>query len=335
MSDKKSEALMKEENENDRVTLRPVAFDDYIGQEKLKKQLKVFVEAAKIKNKPLPHTLFFGPPGLGKTTIAEILANELDKKIIYTSAPAIEKGGDLASLIMELERGDILFIDEIHALKKVFEEMMYPAMEDFSLDITVGTNGENKIMRIPTAEFTLIGATTRPGLLSSPFRDRFTISQGLDYYTIDDLTSIIKRSSSILSLEIENEAANEIAKRSRGTARVANNLLKIVGDYGIVKNNGLISFDIAQEALNDFEIDHIGLDITDRKILHSMYYIYKKKPVGVKNLATYIGEDKETIEAMVEPYLLQMGLVARTERGRLLTDKGLEYVEKELKPDSF
>lgn len=335
MQEKKSEDLMNIEKEQDRITLRPLKFDDYIGQEKIKKQLKVFVEAAKIKNKPLPHTLFFGPPGLGKTTVAEILANELGKKIVYTSAPAIEKGGDLASLIMELKQGDILFIDEIHGLKKMFEEMLYPAMEDFSLDITVSSAGENRIIRIPTAEFTLVGATTRPGLLSNPFRDRFTISQGLDYYTIEELELIVTRSASILSLGIKSKATNEIAKRARGTARVANNLLKMVGDYAIVKNKGLITFEIAKEALDDFDIDSMGLDIIDRKIIHSMYYIYKKKPVGVKNLATYIGEDKETIESMVEPYLLQMGLVARTERGRALTDKGLEYVEKNLTPDSF
>jgi Holliday junction DNA helicase RuvB len=335
MHDKKSEFLRNTENEQGRVNLRPLMFDDYIGQEKIKKQLKVFIEAAKIKKKPLPHTLLFGPPGLGKTTIAEILANELGKKIVFTSAPAIEKGGDLASLIMELKNGDILFIDEIHALKKVFEELMYPAMEDFSLDITVGGNGESKIMRIPTAEFTLIGATTRPGLLSNPFRDRFTITQGLEYYTISELELIIARSASLLSLKIENKATSEIANRSRGTARVANNLLKMVGDYAIVKNKGLINYDVAKEALDDFDIDDIGLDVIDRKILHAMLYVYKNKPVGVKNLATYVGEDKETVESMVEPYLMQMGLLARTDRGKMLTDLGISYVNEKLSSDTF
>ena len=328
------EELNKNENSN---KLRPLSFDDYIGQEKVKKQLNIFIEAAKIKGSALPHSLFFGPPGLGKTTLAEIISNTLGKNIIFTSAPSIEKGGDIASLVMDLKKGDILFIDEIHALKKSFEELLYPAMEDFVLDIKLDNYKENQgPIRIPIEEFCLIGATTRPGLLSNPFRDRFTITQQLEYYTVEELNRIIQRSAKILGLKITSSAAcNEIAIRSRGTARIANNLLKLVGDYAIVKNNGNINLEITKEALDDLNIDSIGLDNVDRKILHAMAYIYKEKAVGIKNLATYAGEDKDTIESMVEPYLLQQGLILRTEKGRKLTDKGLNYVTKNIKSIDF
>lgn len=310
--------------------IRPLYFNDYIGQEELKAHLSVLIESARIRNKALAHSLLYGQPGLGKTTLATIIANELGKNIVYTSAPAIEKNADLARLLLTLQDGDVLFIDEIHGLKAQTEEMLYPAMEDKLIDITIPSpNGrENNVVRLPLKNFTLIGATTRPGKLSSPLRDRFTIQLQLKYYDVDELKRIIIRTAGILNLTIDDDAAHEIAKRSRGTARIANNFLGVAGDYAIVKNNCHIKLDIAKTAMNVLKIDELGLNELDRKIIFAMFKLYKNKPTGVKSLATSIQEEVDTIENMVEPYLLQKNLIMKTERGRALTDLGVEYAEK-------
>jgi Holliday junction DNA helicase RuvB len=310
--------------------IRPITFTDYIGQEELKSHLSVLIESAKIRNKSLAHSLLYGQPGLGKTTLATIIANELGKNIVYTSAPAIEKNADLARLLLTLKEGDVLFIDEIHGLRPQTEEMLYPAMEDNLIDITIpSANGrDNKVVRLPLKNFTLIGATTRPGKLSAPLRDRFNIQLQLKYYDVDELKRIIIRTSGILNLKIDDDAALELAKRSRGTARIANNYLTVAGDYAIVKNNCHIKLDIVETAMTVLKIDELGLNQLDRKIIFSMFTLHKNKPAGVKSLATSIQEEVDTIENMVEPYLLQKNLIMKTERGRALTDLGVEYAEK-------
>lgn len=310
--------------------IRPLTFTDYIGQEELKDHLSVLIESAKIRNKALAHSLLYGQPGLGKTTLATIIANELGKNIVYTSAPAIEKNADLARLLLTLNDGDILFIDEIHGLRPQTEEMLYPAMEDKLIDITIpSANGrDNNVVRLPLKNFTLIGATTRPGKLSAPLRDRFTIQLQLKYYDVEELKRIIIRTAGILSLKIDDDAALEIAKRSRGTARIANNYLGVAGDYAIVKNNCHIKLDIAETAMTVLKIDELGLNQLDRKIIFAMFTLYKNKAAGVKSIATSIQEEVDTIENMVEPYLLQKNLIMKTERGRALTDLGVEYAEK-------
>lgn len=308
--------------------LRPTSFESYIGQEEIKAHLKISIEAAKKRNKSISHILLYGPPGLGKTTLAGIIANQMGKNIIYTSAPSIEKGADIASLLLQLKEGDVLFIDEIHSLKKQFEEILYPAMEDFKLDISIPDGSNNKIIRINLPSFTLIGATTNPGNLTNPFRDRFMHCKQLKYYNIQELVKIINRSSVIMDLKIEEDAAIKIAERSRGTARIANNLLSSVGDYAIVENDSIINNYITEKALNILNIDKKGLDYLDRKILKTMYINYKNKPVGLKNLASAIGEDTETIEYMSEPYLMQINLLTRTHRGRILTEEGINYIKQ-------
>lgn len=310
--------------------IRPLTFTDYIGQEETKEHLSVLIESAKIRNKALAHSLLYGQPGLGKTTLATIIANELGKNIVYTSAPAIEKNADLARLLLTLNDGDILFIDEIHGLRPQTEEMLYPAMEDKLIDITIpSANGrDNNVVRLPLKNFTLIGATTRPGKLSAPLRDRFIIQLQLKYYDVEELKRIISRTAGILNLSIDDDAAMEIAKRSRGTARIANNYLGVAGDYAIVKNNCHIKLDIVESAMTVLKIDELGLNQLDRKIIFSMFTLYKNKPAGVKSIATSIQEEVDTIENMVEPYLLQKNLIMKTERGRALTDLGVEYAEK-------
>lgn len=308
--------------------IRPLYFKDYIGQEDLKNHMSVIIESAKIRGTSLAHTLVYGQPGLGKTTLATVIANELGKNIIYTSGPAIEKPADLVSLLIKLNDGDILFIDEIHGLKIQTEEILYPAMEDNVVDINIPTSKENNVIRIPLKNFTLIGATTKPGKMSNPFRDRFSIQLQLKYYEVEELSQIIKRTASILNLKIDDDAANELAKRSRGTARIANNLLGRAADYAIVKNNAHATIDIVRESMEYMKIDDLGLDSLDRKIIYTLFTHYKNKPTGLKNIANTIQEEVETIENIVEPYLLQKKIIMRTERGRILTDFGIEYAEK-------
>lgn len=307
--------------------IRPLNFDEYVGQEELKKQLKIFIKAAKIKQKPLSHILLFGSAGLGKTTLATIIAHELGVNIHYASASVIEKPSDLASLLMQAESKDIIFIDEIHALHQKTEEFLHPAMEDFVLDITVQNGANNRPIRVPLEPFTLIGATTKPGALSKPFRDRFGIQQQLQPYTVDELQSILKRTARILNVECEQGALELIAKRSRSTARIANNLLTQCGDFAISENDSFLTKQITEEALNSLGIDNDGLNKIDRQLLITLFENFDNKPAGVKNIASLLQEGVETVESVIEPYLLQLGLIARTARGRQLTSKGLAYVK--------
>jgi len=325
-SEIKKTDIIKEVSAQEKI--RPLNFENYIGQKHLKEHLLVLIESSQIRKKSLAHTLLFGQPGLGKTTLATIIANELGKNIVYTSAPAIEKTADLAGLLLNLNDGDVLFIDEIHGLKTQTEEMLYPAMEDRLIDITIPSARENKVVRLPLKNFTLIGATTRPGKLSAPLRDRFTVQLQLQYYDVEELKEIVKRTANILNLTIDDAAAQEIAQRSRGTARIANNLLSISGDYAIVKNNCHITVHIAETAMNVLKIDELGLDQIDRKVIFALYSLYKNKPTGIKSLATSIQEESDTVEGMIEPYLLQKNLIIKTERGRMLTDTGIIYAQK-------
>ncbi len=312
-------------------TIRPESIDEYIGQSDVKENIKVFVSAAKMRNEALDHVLLYGPPGLGKTTLAFIIAHELGTNIKTASGPSIEKSGDLAAILSSLEPGDVLFIDEIHRMPRYIEEILYPAMEDFSLDIIVGSEGNSRNIKIDLPPFTLVGATTRAGDLSAPLRDRFGIINKLQFYTIDELTDIVKRTARVLDVPIDEDAAVELAKRSRGTPRIANRLFKRVRDFAMVKGDGTITLDITEDALGRLKVDKMGLDNTDRDLLLAIIQKFNGGPVGVEALSSSIGEEVTTIEDVYEPYLLQMGLLKRTARGRVATDKAYEVLGLEKK----
>ncbi|MFD1472472.1 Holliday junction branch migration DNA helicase RuvB [Companilactobacillus mishanensis] len=307
-------------------TLRPQTFADYLGQEKAKHELDVYIRAAKQRKQTLDHVLLYGPPGLGKTTLAMIIANEMGVNIHTTTGPSIEKSGDLVAVLDELSPGDVLFIDEIHRMPKAVEEVLYSAMEDFYIDIIVGQGTESRSLHHELVPYTLIGATTTSGRLSAPLRDRFGIVEHMEYYSVEELTKIVFRSSKVLNIKIDEDGAHELARRSRGTPRIANRLLKRVRDFAQVGNKDKIDYDIAKSALNQLQVDDAGLDSLDRRILTMMIELYNGGPLGIKVIAANIGEDQETIESVYEPYLMQMGFLKRTARGRIVTRKGYEHL---------
>ncbi len=311
-------------------SLRPRYLSEYIGQKRVKENLKIFIEAAKLRSEALDHVLLYGPPGLGKTTLSNIIANELAVSIRTTSGPAIERAGDLAAILTNLEDGDVLFIDEIHRLNRTVEEILYPAMEDFVLDIILGKGPSARTVRIDLPRFTLIGATTRAGLLSAPLRDRFGVISRLEYYTQDELYEIVVRSAELIDVEIVAEAAQEIALRSRGTPRVANRLLKRVRDFAQVIGDGVITEDVACKALTSIQVDQLGLDNIDHKLLLMIIDYYNGGPVGIDTIAASIGEEATTIEDVYEPYLLQIGLLQRTQRGRMVTELAYQHLGREI-----
>lgn len=313
------------------TNIRPDSIDEYIGQSEAKENLNIFMKAAKIREEPLDHVLLYGPPGLGKTTLAYIIANEMGGNIKTASGPSIEKPGDLAAVLSTLEPGDVLFIDEIHRMPRYIEEILYPAMEDFTLDIIVGNDSSSRNIKIDLPPFTLVGATTRAGDLSDPLRDRFGIVLKLEFYTTEELTKIVKRTSRVLSSPIEDEAAIELARRSRGTPRIANRLFKRVRDFALVMGDGIIDKEIASMALDRLKVDKLGLDNTDYNILKSIIEKFNGGPVGIDALASSIGEERGTLEDVYEPYLLQTGLLKRTSRGRMVTDKAYEHLGIEKK----
>lgn len=307
-------------------SLRPKRLEDYIGQDKAKENLKVYIEAAKGRGEPLDHVLLYGPPGLGKTTLSGIIANEMGVNIRTTSGPAIEKQGDLAAILTNLNPGDVLFIDEIHRLSRAVEEILYPAMEDYALDIIIGKGPSARSIRIDLPKFTLIGATTRAGQMTTPLRDRFGVILKLDLYSPEELATIVRRNASILGMEISDDGAVEIAKRSRGTPRVANRLLKRVRDFAQIKGNGEINSEIANYALNKLEIDELGLDNVDRRMLETIIKVYDGGPVGLETLAATVGEEAVTLEDVYEPYLMQIGFLSRTPRGRSVTKIAYQHL---------
>ena len=333
----KEESIVKNyELEDDHTidnTIRPETIDEYIGQTDVKENIKVFVKAAKMRDESLDHVLLYGPPGLGKTTLAFIIAHELGVNIKTASGPSIEKSGDLAAILSSLEKGDVLFIDEIHRMPRYIEEILYPAMEDFSLDIIVGSEGNSRNIKIDLPPFTLVGATTRAGDLSAPLRDRFGIINKLQFYSVEELTAIVKRTARVLDIEIDEDAAVELAKRSRGTPRIANRLFKRVRDFAMVEGNGVITLEVMNTSLDRLKVDKMGLDNTDRDLLLAIINRFNGGPVGVEALSSSIGEEVTTIEDVYEPYLLQMGLLKRTSRGRIVTDKAYEVlgIEKKAK----
>ena len=318
--------LENEVEEKNEYSLRPKTLREYIGQTKVKENLKVYIEAAKKRGEPLDHVLLYGPPGLGKTTLANIIATEMNSNIRITSGPAIEKPGDLAALLTNLAPNDVLFIDAIHRLNKSVEEILYPALEDFNLDIIIGKGPSARSIRLDLPKFTLVGATTKAGSLTTPLRDRFGIVHRLELYDTGELKTIVKRSAEIMNIAIDEEGAIEIARRSRGTPRIANRLLKRVRDYALILGDGNINLKIAKTALQKLEIDDLGLDSIDRKMLESIILNYSGGPVGLETLAATIGEETETIEDVYEPYLMQKGFISRTPRGRVATPKAYKHL---------
>ncbi len=329
MNDRIVSAEEKEEDIFEK-NIRPEYLDEYVGQYEIKENLRVFIKAAKMRNEPLDHVLLYGPPGLGKTTLAHIIANELGADLKTASGPSIEKTGDLAAILSNLEPGDVLFIDEIHRMPSYIEEILYPAMEDFEIDLVIGGEGKSKSIKINLPPFTLVGATTRAGDLSSPLRDRFGIVSKLEYYSFDELKDIVIRSGRVFDIKVTEEAAMELAKRSRKTPRVANRLFRRVRDFALVEGNGIIDLDITLKALKRLHVDETGLDSIDREYLTSLIEKFNGGPVGVETISTSIGEEVTTVEDVVEPYLLQEGFIKRTNRGRIATQKaynslGIDY----------
>ena len=324
-----SAELISEDLEQER-TLRPRYLDEYLGQARVRENLRVLIQAARERKEPLDHVIFSGPPGLGKTTLAGVVANEMGGHLHTTSGPAIERTGDLAAILTNLEEGDVLFIDEIHRLNHQVEEVLYPAMEDFFLDIVIGKGPAARSIRLDIPRFTLVGATTRTGLLTGPLRDRFGISYRLDYYTPEELAQIVERSASILGVSIDRDGAFEVASRSRGTPRLANRLLKRARDYAQVRGTGTITWELASEAMSFFEIDELGLDVMDKRILELLCETFRGRPVGLTTIASALGEDPGSIEDVYEPYLIQRGLIIRTPQGRQATPATFEHLGLEL-----
>ncbi|URN92927.1 MAG: Holliday junction branch migration DNA helicase RuvB [Candidatus Pristimantibacillus lignocellulolyticus] len=326
MDDRIISANLMMEEQAVELSLRPRYLNEYIGQYKAKETLSIYIEAAKLRKEALDHVLLYGPPGLGKTTLSNIIANELGVSLRTTSGPAIERPGDLAALLTNLQEGDVLFIDEIHRLHRTVEEVLYPAMEDFALDIMIGKGPSARSVRLDLPPFTLIGATTRAGQLSAPLRDRFGVVSRLEYYNVDDLAFIVSRAAEILNVDIVGEASHEIALRSRGTPRIANRLLKRVRDFAQVRGDGIITHEIANSALELLQVDPMGLDHIDHKMLHAMITNFSGRPVGLDTIAATIGEESITIEDVYEPYLMQIGFLQRTPRGRVATDRAYSHL---------